>query len=384
MAVKISNSGINQWTTCPKSYEIKYINKIHPKYRGSALFFGSAIDATLNFVLAEYKKINDNAKLIDAAIKIFDTQWEQQEDRYFGTIDLPKNEFILYSKYDFDVDMLEKSDWSELYALSDEPIEKFNHIADTLKHTDFSELSSENRMFYNFCNWLALKRKARHMIHAYVADLLPNIEEVLEVQMNLDTEDDSGNKLTGVADFVCKLKPGVYGKVTLMEAETVIPDNKTSSMDYDEDSVETSAQLTKYKVILNEKHGYNITKGAYFVIGKKFKKEKTKTCKSCGHISSGSHKTCDAMLGGVKRCGGEWNIVTRIIVPTQIIVQEIPEIFTNIVMENVDAIVKVIAAGAFPRNFNACSNQFGKPCQYFNYCHKNSMQDLVQVKDKKG
>ena len=90
------------------------------------------------------------------------------------------------------------------------------------------------------------------------------------------------------------------------------------------------------------------------------------------------------MLGGTKRCGGEWDIITRIVVPTQIIVQEIPEIFTNIVMENVDAIVKVIEAGAFPRNFNACSNQFGKPCQYFNLCHKNSMQDLVQVKDKKG
>lgn len=373
MSVKISHSGINSYITCGHSYKLKYIDKIHPLYKGSALFFGSAMDEALNTVLEHHKSTD----IYEKAVKVFDEKWEQQEDRTVGLISLPKYEYILYSKYDFDADLMQKSDWRELFVVDENAIEKLQHIQSELKEVEFKDLSTDDKMFYNYANWLCMRRKAHYMIDAYIKDLLPNIEEVLEVQKTLETKDDTGNKLTGIADFVCKLKPGIYGNIELTEAEIVIPDNKTSSIDYEQDSVETSPQLAKYRVMLNAEHGYNITKGAYFVIKKKFTKNTTKTCKKCGNIATGSHKTCNAVVND-KRCDGDWEKSVVVTVPTQLIVQNIPDQFSTMVMENVDSVVKAIEAEIFPRNFSACKNQYGSPCPYFNLCHKGQMKDLVK------
>jgi PD-(D/E)XK nuclease superfamily len=380
MATKISHSSISTYLSCPKSYQHKYKNKIYPKYQGSALFFGSAIDEALNDVLANHKKVSDE-ELIQIGIKKFNEKWEQKEDRNFGLIDLPKYEYVLYSRYDFDGDILEKEDWREVYASYPDATQKLSLIQDKLKSLDFQDLESEDKMFYNYLNWLSLRRKGHYLIEAYVTQLMPNIEEVIEVQKNLEIEDEHSNKITGIADFVCKLKAGEYGRITLMEPEVVIPDNKTSSMDYDEDSVATSQQLSQYRTILNNQ-GYNITKGAYFVMKKKLNKNVTKTCKSCGHVATGSHKTCDNVINGT-RCNGAWDKVTKVSVDTQLVVDTIPAEFSSLVMENADDIIKAIESDIFPRNLNACKGMYGSPCPYFGLCHKNDMTNLVQGKDNK-
>ena len=224
-------------------------------------------------------------------------------------------------------------------------------------------------MFYNYTCWLSLRRKTPYLIKAYYEQLMPQIKRVIEVQKKIEIEDSSGNILNGYVDFICELQDGTI----------VVADNKTSSIEYEEDSVETSSQLAKYKFILNtEKYGYNIEKAAYFVMSKKLTKEKT--CKKCGHVASSNHKTCNAEVDGV-RCHGEWD--KKYTVDTQLIVQEIPEHFEELVMQNTDEIMECIEKKVFPRNLSNCINRYGKACDYYNICHKKDTSHIIKIEDKK-
>lgn len=392
MSVRVSHSSIGVFNLCPAKYKAQYIDKLYPREKSSALYFGSALDLSFNVILENFGK-KTNEELYTLALDQFNKSWEQQDDKYFGQIDLPKNESILYSKKDFDQDLLTEENIAELKAdmlaykatlkPEDQQAFPFEEPLDFFywtKEQNFEDLETPEKMFHNFAHWMCLKNKAPYLIKAYIDQLLPCIQEVVSVQTDLSTEDDRGNKLTGIADFICKLKPGQYGKITLMEPELVIPDNKSAGALYEDDSVATSSQLAKYKVILNEQ-GYKITKGAYFVVLKDLKKTKNKECKSCGHKSTGSHKTCDNTIEG-KRCNGEWTTTVSFSAVTQIVVDEIPQEFAQVVMENVEEVVNAIEAKVFPKNLSACNNQFGRKCEFIDYCFKKCTKKLIKAEKK--
>ena len=386
MSIKLSISAINTYLQCPKKYQIQYEYKIYPEEKSSALLFGSAIDKALNDVLENHGKSDE--EIIKVGISTFHKEWEQQQDRTVGTIDLPFNTNIKYSKYDFDSDLLTEEDngtiQKELVEYNRDLKSEVNSAEEVIEYVEGlmkwqDNIKESHKRMYNFINWVCLRRKGEHIIKAYVKDLLPAIEKVIEVQTELSIEDNKKNRLVGVSDFIAILKPGKYGNTELLQSETVIPDNKTSSTAYDENSVESSPQLSTYRYILNATKGYNIKKGAYFVVQKKFKKVKTKICKSCGNVAEGSHKTCNATVNN-KRCGGEWDVKVSIEVPTQIVLQDISDEFTDMVMENADSVIKAVEAEIFPRNLNSCDSQFGSKCPYINYCHKKCMTGLINTK----
>jgi len=355
------------------SYKLKYKDRLSSVYKSSALFFGAAIDEALNYMLLNKNKKN----VLKGSIKIFEEHWETQTDRTGEVTSLPKNPYILYSKYDFDGDLLQKSDWKEIFSMEKNPSGKRKAIEDLLKTCEFEDLSEENRMFYNFTSWLSLLRKGPLLLEAYYNELLPQIKEVLEVQKEVVMEDEEGNKISGVVDLIVKLHSG----------DIVVGDNKTSSVDYDSDSVATSAQLSQYREMLNVEYGYNIKYAAYFVVSKKLEKDVTKICKSCGHKGEGSHKTCDNMIQSEidskpMRCNGEWDKKVVIKTKTQLIMQEIPSHMGKNVLENYDAVIKCVTQEIYPRNFSACSGKFGNRCEYYKYCHQNSKVNLID-KNKK-
>ena len=119
MSLRLSHSGMSVFTECAKKWQIRYRDKIVSKEKGSALLFGSAIDEALNFMLLN--KEDKTIDLLSNSIDVFNKHWEQQKDNEGKIMDLPMNPDIKYSKYDFDVDLLEKSDWAELYKLSQNP-----------------------------------------------------------------------------------------------------------------------------------------------------------------------------------------------------------------------------------------------------------------------
>lgn len=359
--MKLSHSGINTYTTCGHSYKLQYVDKIVSKYKGSALYFGSAIDEALNYMLLN----KDDKNVLDDTILIFEEHWRVNIDKNGVKTEMENNPFILYSKWDFEPDLLEKSDWSILFKNAKDPFGFRKEIEEKLKTVNFEDLDVVEQSFYNLGTWLCLKRKGAILLKAYYEQLIPNIKEVIAVQKTYSLVDENGDILNGVIDFVCRLNDGTI----------VVADNKTSSLEYENDSVKTSTQLSLYKRVLNifnedpnnEWKVGNIENAAYFVVSKKLIKNVTKTCVRCGHIGEGSHKTCDGTNEEGERCGGDWEKVKSFHANTQLIVDTIPETVQDMVLENADNIKNMIKQEIFPKNFSSCNGKFGR-CQYFDLC----------------
>ncbi len=119
------------------------------------------------------------------------------------------------------------------------------------------------------------------------------------------------------------------------------------------------------------------------VFNKTVRKNRTKTCSSCGSNGTGKrHATCDAVIDG-SRCHGEWDqTVTPEIIP-QILIDDIAPETVEMVQEAFAQTEKLIEAGVFPRNLGACGKQFGKPCEFINLCWNGSMQGLRKRESKK-
>lgn len=367
--IKLSHSAISKFSDCNKSYELHYIKNVRSKYKDSSLYLGSAIDNALNYLLENFKK-EDEDKLLAGALETFENQWTTQKNNLNEEVNLAYDENIRYSKYDFDPDLLERKDWHLIFKETEKPFE----VRDKALNNP-AECSVEELRINALMNWLCVKRKAELLIKAYYQDImLPHYEEVLLVQKEFNINDGGNGVLRGFIDLVVKLKDG----------RVVVLDNKTSSVDYDPNSVKESVQLSIYKrviQILREEGQISVpevTHAGFAVVYKKLDKEITKICKSCGYKGLGSHKTCDNVIDG-KRCGGEWEKTKKFSVKTDLIVDEIPTYMLNLVLENVDLVKRAIDTGIFPRNFNNCINRYGKKCDYFDLCRNNDDKDLVKL-----
>lgn len=396
MSVRISHSGVELYNLCNRKYKLQNIDRLIPVQKGSALFVGTAFDAAFNDILLNFGKTNE--ELIKIGLDSFNRAWFTQEDRYLGTITLCHNPDIIYSKKDFEDGILTEQDGESIEGYfqdilpdlkekcpnNDYPFETgyelFQHLREISR--SFTYWNETERSFYNFVNWLSIKRKAPYFIKAYVENLVPHIEKVVSIQTELSMKDGE-DTLTGIADMVLQLKPGIYNGVEVKAGENLICDNKTSSKLYARDTVELSSQLSKYKEILNEPpHNMNITKGAYFVVVKELKQIKNKTCKSCGHKSTGLAKLCDNKIGK-KRCNGEWSTEITYEAQTQIVVDTISEETAEKAMIQVGDTILKIKNEEFEPNLSACDFQFGQPCAYRAYCHGGDMTGLVKVEKKK-
>lgn len=358
---------------CGESYRLHYLERLRPVTMSSALLFGSAMDEALNYML-EHKEEPD---VLAKAIKEFNAKWEQGINVKREVVDIPLNPDVKYFKSDFDAGILEKKDWAELFKYDAKLFETKNAVDDMLKNgTAWVDIPEEMRMPYNYSNWLCMQKKGQLMLTAYHRDILPQIKEVLTVQMNISLTDEDGNEFTGVIDFVARLQDG----------RIMVMDNKTSGSDYEEDAVFHSEQLATYMAILNifaddPEHSWNhkIEGAGYAVMLKKMIKEKT--CEDCGHVSQGSHKTCDNLING-KRCNGAWGV--KLDAKTQFLVGEISPHFSAEVLENAGTVKTCIEQGLFPKNYSTCSNIYGSPCPYINYCHKGDTKGLIKLEESKN
>lgn len=375
MATRLSFSSKNKWLQCPASYKFHYVDKWRPIIISSPLIFGSSIDNALNIMLEN----KDNPDVLTMAQLEFQKNWEQGQDSLRQTVDLPLNPNIRYSKYDFDPDLLEKKDWAELFKYNSNFFDMKNVTDEKLKAgVEWLDIPEEDRMVLNYSNWLCMSRKGHLLLEAYYTDILPHIKKVIAVQKTVELLDEDGNNLNGVIDFVAVLQDG----------RVAIVDNKTSSTEYDDDSVSGSEQLATYQEILNifaedpeNQWSHKIDCCAYAVMSKKLIKDITKTCKDCNHIGQGSHKTCDNLISG-KRCNGEWVKIKKFDVKTQFITGVISDKFAQEVLENVTTVKSCIELGLFPKNYSACKNMFGNPCSFLGLCHKGKTDGLVNVGEK--
>lgn len=376
--MKLSNSGLSKYLQCPRSYKLHYKNRLRSYYKGSALFFGGAIDQGLNEILA--------GKGIEKAKEVFIATWAVGNGNDNKPIDIKTSPFILYSDADFDIDLLTKQDFAVIHEyyesirpnISSSVYDVINYVKSEKKIAgNVHSINREILSYYNLINWCVLKNKGQMMIEAYAAQIMPLFKRVVAVQLDAALDSNCGDSIGGIIDLVVELQDGTIA----------IIDNKTSAWDYGVDSVKISQQLTIYKIILNNlyndgKNDYKVDKCGYAVIKKKPIKIVDKVCKSCGHVGTGRHDTCDSLLpvegSKPKRCNGEWDKKISISFETQFIVDDITEIQEDIVFETINTATQMINQEFFVPNMNNCITNFGK-CTFFDYCHYNKTSDLIDL-----
>lgn len=378
MKTKLSHSAINKYNTCARSYKYRYIDRVVSRYKSGALYFGTALDNAINNLL-DPKLIERNPE------QVFLDNWEKQENNEYQIVELKENEEVTYAESDFDLDLLEKSDWAQLYKrakeldLGDNPLVIRKEISKKKSSKGWTNLESNERKFYNLMNWFCMRQKGLMMIDAYKKKVLPNIKEVLSIQQYVELKNTDEDAVRGYVDLVVKWK----------DDSIVLFDNKTSAREYEADSVVNSSQLALYKTILNEfeqdpnnewKHKIDLC--GYIVLRKNIKKDITKICKTCSFKAEGgsTHKTCHNEIDG-SRCGGEWNRSVFFDVEIQVIIDSVPARLQDIVLENINDVNGAIKSGLFPRNLNSCKGKFGL-CEYYSLCHNNTDKDLVKLKDR--
>ena len=361
---KLSHSSLQRYQTCPTSYKLHYIDRIVNKYKSGALYFGSAIDEALNCLLSAEQR--------HLAKQKFNEKWEKQLDNSKTLIDISKDENVVYSNSDFDKDLLTQEDLNEIEKFieitmptDEHPLDLYAGLKD--KKT-IRNLTSKETQFFNYMNWLCLKRKGHLMLDYYEKSIIPNIKEVICIQKNIEYTTETGETLTAYIDVIVKWKDG----------SIVIIDNKTSSIDYELDSVKKSQQLALYLTLANKELGLNITKAGFIVLKKGIKKDIEKVCKICKFKAEkgSTHKTCHNMIK-LKRCNGEWDRKVEFRVDSQIIIDEIPGQTLEFMLNNVNEIGRAIKTEIWPKNLSSCKQPWGY-CEYYNKCWHQSDKDLIK------
>jgi hypothetical protein len=363
MPLKLSYSKVRTYTECAKKYDFHYNHRLREKVKSGALFFGTAVDKALEALCK-----NPEAD----AIAVFDRFWSEQ-DINGKMVKLAESRLIVYAKSDIDWDLLTGEDRDELAGYGaglgcpDEALEEIYAQADSAKAQRAYKPFPENlHLFMNYANWLSMRRKGYLMIDAFKAKVAHKIKKVLHTQLETILNDGE-NTVIGYPDLVCIWED---------DKETII-DFKTSSIEYERDSVRISAQLASYGFALG------IRRAGYVVFRKQIMKNRVKVCSDCGVDGSGGrHKSCAASNAEGKRCGGVFTETIRPEVLVQIIVDDIPEQTENLVIENYNSVAKLINTGVFVRNLNACNQGYG-PCAYKGLCYRNDSSDLEKVEDGK-
>lgn len=328
----ISFTAYSKWVTCPKSFDLYYNKKIRPIHSPAHLIFGSAVDKALNSLL-------ENPDDIDAAL-------------FAGDFELGKliGSNIIVTKADWDHELItDRTSKGMLDKLSEygykgnDPLALATHLFSK----EDSELTPNQVNAKKYLAFCSMSEKMGLIVDSFKRHIIPKIGELHSVQTKVKR---------GVFDF----------EATFTKFGRCVVDNKTSSRPYEDDAIMWSVQLA----------GYGAARAMYIVFNKQVRKNRTKVCSVCGNNGTGGrHKTCDKVTDGT-RCNGEWTEeICPEIIP-QILVDDIPESTRKLVEDAYNDVEKMIALGVFPRNLQACHNQYGRPCEYRELCWHNKMDGL--------
>jgi CRISPR/Cas system-associated exonuclease Cas4 (RecB family) len=260
--------------------------------------------------------------LNENALSIFDKKMREQNGQL-----LEKNPLCDYFYSDFDSNVLKAEDLTYLsraYPSIGDFAEFFEECKAVLKAK--RQLKSAQRIAYNNLCWLSLYRKGEMLIAEYEANVLPQIEEVFEIQKNILLENSSGDKLRGKIDFIASFKDDPNTKFII--------DNKTSSEAYKADSVATSTQLAIYC------EAENSSRAAYVVLEKKIRLTDPKT-------------------------------------RSQVIKGEITEEHKQKEFDKVEEKLNNIAQAVYQKKDSPkLCHFYGKPCEFYGICWKGDMSGL--------
>ena len=328
---------------CGEKYRLHYEERIRPNYIGSPLFFGSALDEAFNRLLLEKKKEHTEEEKSLYLRTPQDIFMENMRNVSINgeMVQIAKSDQVRYFNSDFDASLLSEADVAEIVKFADSlaisvndlsDIEQFMEEIKNVRKTTKTVDNKEN-LLYNNISWHSLVQKGLLMIAAYESDLLPQIEEVYEIQKQVSLVDDS-DELIGFIDFTASFvdRPRVV----------YVCDNKSSSRAYSPDSVKESKQLATYVEHEDTNHA------AYLVVEKKIRKREPKT-------------------------------------RTQIVRDEISEDFVQETFDELSGVFYNIVDKKFDKAYTKEGGDkncyaFGQRCQFYDYCRNGSLENLVRKK----
>ena len=388
---RLSHSSIEKYKTCPRLWYNHYIEKLRDKQIGSPLFLGSAIDEALNALLLKKMKPEnmteeDKEFLGKCPLELFDEKFSlvnyNKED-----LDMVANLKARYSVADFDADLLQEDDIEDMgeflkengYEEVQDPILIMLNIKKYIKNHGYIELDDLDQTYYAYCNWLSLRRKGHMMIETYEKELMPLIYEVVSIQKKIELPNGEGDTIIGYIDFEAILfsdEIDEHGRVP--DNFVTVCDNKTSSIKYKENSVKESQQLTIYC------EAQELQNAAYFVLNKKVRKTKEKTCKKCGKVTTRAVKKCAEGGTGKNRCNGDFDLKIISSIDTQVIKDEIDEEFTELTFDVIQDILGDIREEAYEKVEQNNCFLWGRKCLFHERCWKDStsMKGIICTKEE--
>jgi hypothetical protein len=326
LSINVSFSALECFEQCSEKYRLKYKEKLSSEKIPSPLFFGTAIDAAVELLLLKKKVLLSEKELdllmTDDAYSIFDKTMREQNGQL-----LERNPLCEYFYSDFDQSLLTKDDvayFKKAYPSISDLEEFFTYCKKYIKTN--GELKTGAKIAFNNLCWLSLYRKGEKMIEAYERDIIPEIQEVFDIQKEVSLLNESGDKLRGKIDFIASFKDDPNTRHII--------DNKTSSEPYKEDSVANSIQLAIYC----EAEACN--RASYIVMEKKMRVKEPRA-------------------------------------RTQIIKDTITEEHKNKVFDIVEQKLNNIACENFSKKDSPKEcHFFGKPCEFFIFCWHGKMDGL--------
>lgn len=367
---RLSFSAISTYTTCGEKYRLRYKQGLRSKFFHAALAYGSAVDLSLNKLLT--------TKDLAEAIKEFDKTWNAQyvNKKY---VTLAKFPDLVYAESDYDEELLQEEDLDVLKAelLNSENLGQdssssyFEKIKEKKSKIGWENVPDGEKEFYNYANWLCMRRKGHIMLESYNKKIMPQIKEVLAVQKEQYLENESGDKVVQYLDLIVEWNDG----------RRILMDNKTSAKDYEEDQASRSPQLISY--FAGAKEEYKLDAVGFLVLKKQILKNKIKICSLCGNDGSGErHKTCASDNPDTgKRCNGTWNIKLNPECYIQVIINNVAPAAETLVLETFDEANSGIKNNVFHKNLGACKTGF--QCEYFKKCWQGDNSELVDLSGEK-
>lgn len=375
MKNRLSHSAVNLYNSCARKYQYHYVLGLRSNVTSGALIFGSALDKALDHLL--------KTRNLEESKQVFEKFWHIQElNGKLTQLSTATN--VVYSQRDYDGDLIfqrnEDLFKSKLGANSDKSLKQLTAFYRELKKEQgFANFTDEQKVVYNYGHWVCLLNKGLVMLEGYHKEILPKIKQVITSQKKIEITNTEGDSIIGYIDLIVEWEDG----------KRYVLDNKTSTMEYDQDSAMRSQQLILYYHATKDE--YKIDGVGFIVLSKQLLKNKKKICSKCGHDgSAGRHKTCpntiqDENIHGKYsyRCEGEWTETIDPQAKIDVILNQVSEQAETLILETFDLANRAIKQGIFPPNPSACA-AYGNDnlCQFYKKCWSGKDDDLIQVEKK--
>jgi hypothetical protein len=364
--LKLSNTQRDLYLSCPKKYYFRYIRKMRPRAKGSALFFGGAFDHAIEGLLAD--------RQLAPAKVAFTERWMAQE----GNLNCK------FSKTDYVEKILQPDDIARLTACVDnlnksKALDDYHDhrnvlklVSDIKKMKEASflrDLTHEEEQFLHFATLLSMNRKGHLMLESFHEHILPHITQVVGTQVEIDIQHPDQHKITGFIDLLCKMEGFKLPSGRVLTADdVVVADVKSAGAAYwaKLDDLNNSDQLDVYLVAPQVQNIRPTNLVAYFATSKQISTHEESICKSCGNLKRSSHKTCNAEVDG-KRCNGEWELKQRFYCESKIVIGERNVEEAQLILNDYDDVLVGVSNHVFPRNRNSC-NLYGGVCEFIDVC----------------